>query len=932
MGNEEGTSASPFIFVLGGSNVNKRYEGLIPLPVRETQSLTRDKVVQHMEKSSWVVTRTYGNNYYDVQKGSTLVLSFDFNTGMLTNNDSYSNDNPVRHERVFNTTGVNLHVGDTCLLGYRGQDIRQKPFIKKASRMPFGQQTTISATAIDLALWCQAFATPFLSRSVPSSVIHPFSASSSTVWTGTTVVSAFPMGPVVDASGRIITAQGIRDVGDTFWEKVRISLQIPAGTVLTYETAMSISPSFWFTSMWTNDDASLVFVADLANRQVFRKRDFNFEQITLTDLNSFDLFVMSVSPLGHVFLPSYIRTAAQTYTVTAPYTNPAGTTTSNGVGSPSGSDKCRAWDVNTVSATVARAWEFDPASQLQSVLPIVHGLIYGGNGNGQAPCSIYGAEFVTWASGRPRLPAVTPYNQARLVNFDAPLSDIPTGYDTAASKSVEGVLMGVSASSGSATWTHRITVAATEPSDYGLLGPLDTFLSANYTNIFGAHETYLGVCGQQALTANVPGGYGPTVLSNSYFPAHNITWNGPDYAMFFNAAVVMLPREAANTTQPRDIGGSLNNIGVFTDYIQPGILGTIDQTLGVVGDKDGNYYFAYLEPVGLKVAGLAGAGMGVTNGCWGDFTGHTTIDPFAFPMTRGAYLVPDIVNTYRRKLRKISNSGGLLLEYDLSQLLTASWYENESTLWTGFPGTPIGGDSNAGVPMADNVWKIVPCGRVVFLIIDYHVLGANYQPATQLQILDANSANVLHTVELRLDATTIPSNIYATGSATEYFVGDGVVDTFTLQNTPTSVISVTVDGAAESYSQSGADIIFSSPPGSGLDVVIDYEFEDTGNLVWRAGERRYFVDPLTCDIRSGYTGTAATGYSGEWAAIEVQQTDRTGASSVAPKTFLIEIDAVVANAPVVTSGSSSGAGRSVIAQSGFLQVLYDGHWKINKVT
>lgn len=488
--------------------------------------------------------------------------------------------------------------------------------------------------------------------------------------------------------------------------------------------------------------------------------------------------------------------------------------------------------------------------------------------------------------------------------------------------------MGISATAGSVTWTHRITVTATNPSDYGLLGPLDTWLAANYVTIQGAHHTYYGVCGQEALTANVPGGSGPTILTSIYFPDYNITWNGPDYAVFFDAAVVMLPRDAANTTQPRDIGGSLNNIGVFTDYIQPGVLGTIDQTLGVVGDKDGNYYFAYLEPVGLKVGGIAGAGMGVTNGCWGDFAGHTTIDPFAFPITRGAYLVPDIVNTYRRKLRKVSNSGGLLLEYDLTQLLTASWYENESTLWTGFPGTPVGGDSNAGVPMADNVWKIVPCGRVVFIIVDYHVLGANYQPATQLQILDANSATILHTVELinDLGIGTLASSIYGTDSTTEYFVGDGVTDTFALAETPTTVISATVDGAPESYTQAGADIIFTTPPGSGLDVAIEYEYTDLTDLIWRAGDRRYSADPLTCDLRAGFSEGGS-----EWAAIEVQRSDRTGATSPAAKTFLVEIQADITDTPSLTIGNATDAGSSTISNGAVLQPIYSGGaWKIRQ--
>lgn len=138
----------PFVLILPQGSVQKT-DTSIPLmvgktlPKREVLKLTRDKVVQHMEKVIWVVTYAYGDNYYDVQKGSSLVLDFDFGTGQLTPTGNYSNDNQTKHKRVFNTTGIKLQVGDQCIVGYRGQDVKQKPFIKSVFRRPFGQQTEV---------------------------------------------------------------------------------------------------------------------------------------------------------------------------------------------------------------------------------------------------------------------------------------------------------------------------------------------------------------------------------------------------------------------------------------------------------------------------------------------------------------------------------------------------------------------------------------------------------------------------------------------------------------------------------------------------------------------------------------------------------------------------------------------------------------------
>lgn len=80
----------------------------------------------------------------------------------------------------------------------------------------------------------------------------------------------------------------------------------------------------------------------------------------------------------------------------------------------------------------------------------------------------------------------------------------------------------------------------------------------------------------------------------------------------------------------------------------------------------------------------------------------------------------------------------------------------------------------------------------------------------------------------------VPMELYVyepepgSNTTTETFTGDGSKQTFTLTNTPVTVTSVTVDGVTQNtpadYSVSGNDVIFSTAPGSGEDIIVSYTY------------------------------------------------------------------------------------------------------------
>lgn len=126
-------------------HTSTHFGGVIPkgnVPQSDARTMVTRTITKQLERQMWVVVKAWGDNYYDIQLGSTFVLDFDFQTGKLANTGNFSNANVERYSRVFNSTGIKLETGDQCRIAFRDHDVQQKPYIKSSNRMPSGQRTT----------------------------------------------------------------------------------------------------------------------------------------------------------------------------------------------------------------------------------------------------------------------------------------------------------------------------------------------------------------------------------------------------------------------------------------------------------------------------------------------------------------------------------------------------------------------------------------------------------------------------------------------------------------------------------------------------------------------------------------------------------------------------------------------------------------------
>lgn len=137
------------------------------LDERKTERLIVNTVTESLERQLWVVTKAYGDNYYDIQKGSSFVLNFDFNTGKLQPTGNYTDGNQLRHLRCWNATGsAKLVVGTTVRIAYRNHNVTQKPYIKSVYNMPFGQKLDLDEVPAIIAYvpgrWDQIWGNAYL--------------------------------------------------------------------------------------------------------------------------------------------------------------------------------------------------------------------------------------------------------------------------------------------------------------------------------------------------------------------------------------------------------------------------------------------------------------------------------------------------------------------------------------------------------------------------------------------------------------------------------------------------------------------------------------------------------------------------------------------------------------------------------------------------
>lgn len=189
--------------------------------------------LQHLDRQLWVVTKAYGDNYYDIQKGSTLVLDYSFATGLLDTEGDYKNDSPQKHIRVWNATGIKLEAGDTCRISLRGHDNSQKPFISSAVRMPFGQYTG-TGSRINAGIWDQTWA------NFRHAAAGPRTSAAANTWPGTEVFAYdigvglvgdfWPSALLVRKTGQLILVHRMGVGGLT--DQIRVKILDPHPTLL----------------------------------------------------------------------------------------------------------------------------------------------------------------------------------------------------------------------------------------------------------------------------------------------------------------------------------------------------------------------------------------------------------------------------------------------------------------------------------------------------------------------------------------------------------------------------------------------------------------------------------------------------------------------------------------------------------------------------
>lgn len=278
---------------------------------RKTQKLIVNTVTESLERQLWVVTKAYGDNYYDIQKGSSYVLSFDFNTGKLSPTGSYSDGNQLRHLRCWNAAATKLVEGTLVRIAYRAHNVSQKPYIKAVVNMPFGQKTAAenSLPFLEAGLWAQSLSSGGLNPLALNCFRPDPTASTLTVWSG--IGGHFNNFPVLlDKDARPVLCFAERKSDNSNWEKLRVVI------------ATGISTELEFTCNWTgadtsfgqflagfnatNADGSLVYFSEGSSRRAWRKRGELLEEITLASLNGGHFMdLANMSDAGLLIFPDY---------------------------------------------------------------------------------------------------------------------------------------------------------------------------------------------------------------------------------------------------------------------------------------------------------------------------------------------------------------------------------------------------------------------------------------------------------------------------------------------------------------------------------------------------------------------------------------------------------------------------------------------------
>lgn len=887
--------------------------------IRSTRQHIKDTCFSFPFADIYIVIAAYSDNTYDLVKNAGDQYEFSFSSlgtqvaSNLFKIEGRASGEQVSLERVPAIRGnKHLNQGDSVQVGFYDSS-RQKPYIRRIVKRGKVVIDPGTPPSIALGLWSQPEANVGLSYFAPSDIVNP-DGTSEVIFGGGALLGSPFFGLTVDKDGRLTFAQMLRDDGDTFWEKMRLYLADIDNSVTLMECTISDSPTFSITGdTFINGDRSFVLVINPGFGQLFRKHGVLFEQITLLDFEDLSLNKASVSHLGHLAIPNYGRHGVDTFIAASPsYNSPVYTEVTVDY-----THRVNAWKTKTFILPQPKAW----SAELGSSLELTKKRVFSNLGRDRMPISKDGLTMVAWVSG------------AKLMEED---HQIMGGYHyfnsypdtfthrTDISRELKACVVGLSSELGAAIWKHEIVVTAAQAiQDSGILSPIE----AHFVTKTGLG---LGVDNPLATYGGRASNLGHN--SNGFRPFSSLDGVGgnypyPDFAYFTNAAIVALPRpqdnfgDGANNTVARYVLGAKDTLAVFGDYIKANITTyDISQSPKIVADEEGNYYFAYLTPISYATPGTVG-GLGTTRfNSWRGLLENTydVREPDELgDFYQNLYHTPGMINCYRRWIRKISSVGATLSTIEVPQEYNSSWYELKHLIdFQVDPGVDVlGGDSSETWPLADQLWGLYPCGRVLFTILDYHDLGPTFGPACKLEIRSSTDLNILHTIELRSDDEVTVSDIYGRVEDEGVGAGDGFTTSFNLSQQASSLFSVKLDGIVftTGFSLVGDNNIinFDTPPDDG--VVVQVTYGDT-TVKYYAGSRRYQVEGRSVSIR---TGRRDTGWS-EWALLWVNEIDITTAIGTGRRILILMDETDETIDPTITNPTTNPPSDTTIVSGGLL--------------
>lgn len=839
--------------------------------------------------------------------------------------------------------GKRFSADERAYVGFAAVGRRQPVILAGATRQ--GTQRGSLFAAVSVSDWLYALGGAGLGRWALSALPDP-NATPTTVWTGTTVPNAYPIGVLSLSSGaKIITAQMLRNEADTAWEKLRLHVIGTGAEELDVTLTDSPDLVFGYAHLWS-DSAGTFVVAHLApTMQIYRRRFGLFEAVTLADVSRANLDLMNVIA-GSIMVGDYDR-VIPTCSGTHLYSSIDVTFGDN---YPADGGHVEGWLADVSDTSLAREWQVTPEDILELTQPVV--LPWRGQ------VAQAGNLVLVLASGREALWAASPssYDLGLAVGFDTtPASDGST-VDLANnlySRALKAVVAGINPATGEITARYTLTATPAAPvSDEGLLQPMEDTLEATMPADSGPgapsyQYTWGGRHGQQDTSVEFhdPNEVGDARFSNFPFvdPATDTPFSGPDFEVFAGArlGIQFLPMDLPNNTQPVKVGTNFRTTDAFVGW--PGNADTAISK-GAISASGSSAYVAYLKPKAFlfpEAEGIQTSNNGLR------LETLNAIEPPGYTYGSTIKFLPEVAFCQERFVAKLTvvTESGITAAWtaDLSQLITASWWRASAEIappfgWSGHEF--VGGDSSDPLPLGDQIYQISAAGRVAFVTLDLHALGAKYNPETKLAILDDTDGNLLHTLSLLYNTDTLASDVHEPDGPTpdpeevleSWSIPPDTSDDHELDHDVVSIEYVLIDGVPATE---GVDYTYASPNRIlvntgplGATVEVDYIWQPPappGAIKYYAADRRYAI--TSAELRTGATGGT------EWALVFTTQIDRTDDSTFS-RTIAIEMASLLTDTPASTQYSEGPSAPFSVAISNahMLRIEYvGGEWQIQSV-